>query len=335
MACALVVVLLAGFFPTSQPARPRLPPKGEGDAFLHLATIERIRAGDPYYDAVGQELRRGRYPATQVFNWRTPAHFVTVATLSVPVARVLLKVLAFSALVLTILALARESRTVMIIGAMAQLGAVATAFRPMAVGVAEVWTGVLIALSLCAYIRRWWTAAAVLGIAAVFTRELAAPYCVACAVLAMAAHRRREAYVWTAGGLAYAVYFAVHLSQVRAHQLPNDLSHAESWLRWNGLEFIIATLKVNGWIGLAPRSVAVLYMVLALAGGMSPRVPRHITVPLLTYFVLFVFAGQPFNYYWGWVTAPIWAFAAAYGVEGVHWLILSAVRPHLQPPRHA
>ena len=335
MICALVVLLLAGLFPTSQPARPRLPPKGEGDAFLHLATIERIRAGDPYYEAVGEELRRGRYPATQVFNWRTPAHFVAVATLSVPVAQVLLKVLAFAAGVLTMLALARESRTVVVIGAVAQLGAVATAFRPMAVGVAEVWTGVLIALSLCAYVRHWWTAAAALGIAAVFTRELAAPYCVACGLLAMAAHRRKETYVWIAGGLAYAVYFVVHVSQVWAHQLPSDLSQTQSWLRWNGLEFIMATLKVNGWIGLAPRWTAVLYMVLALAGAASPRVPAQVALPLLTYFVLFAFAGQPFNYYWGWVTAPIWAFAAAYGVEGVHWLIVCARRPHLQPTRHA
>ncbi|MCA1652203.1 MAG: hypothetical protein LC753_18735 [Acidobacteria bacterium] len=181
MVTALVVVMVTAFFPASQPARPRLPPKGEGDAYLHLATIERIRAGDRYYDAVGEELRRGRYPATHVFNWRTPAHFVAVATLSVPVARVILKVLAFIALGLTMLALARESRAVLVIGAIAQLGAVATAFRPMAVGVSEVWAGVFIALSLCAYVKRWWTAAAVLGIAAVFTRELAAPYCVACA----------------------------------------------------------------------------------------------------------------------------------------------------------
>ncbi|MCA1563234.1 MAG: hypothetical protein LC804_24270 [Acidobacteria bacterium] len=334
MVTALVVVMVTAFFPASQPARPRLPPKGEGDAYLHLATIERIRAGDRYYDAVGEELRRGRYPATHVFNWRTPAHFVAVATLSVPVARVILKVLAFIALGLTMLALARESRAVLVIGAIAQLGAVATAFRPMAVGVSEVWAGVFIALSLCAYVKRWWTAAAVLGIAAVFTRELAAPYCVACAVLAMPAHRRREASVWIAGGLAYAVYFAIHLSQVQAHQLPTDLSHTESWLRWNGLEFIIATLKVNGWIGLAPRWVAVLYMVLALAAATLPRAPRQVVVPLLTYFVLFAFAGQPFNNYWGWVTAPIWAFAAAYGVEGVHLLILAALRPQFQPPRH-
>lgn len=324
--CALLVLLLVGLLPTSHPAQPESSPKAKGDAFLHLSTIERIAVGDPYYEAVGRELRRGRYPATRVFNWRTPAHFVAVATLSVPVARVLLKVLALAAVLLTILVLARESRGVVVIGAIAQLGAVATAFKPMAVGVAEVWTGVLIALSLCAYVRHRWTAAAALGVVAVFTRELAAPYCVACAVLAMAAHRRKEVYVWIAGGLAYAVYFAVHVSQVWAHQLPSDLSQTESWLRWNGVEFIMATLKVNGWIGLAPPLTA-LYMVLALAGAASPRVPRQVALPLLTYFVLFAFAGQPFNFYWGWVTAPIWAFAAAYGIEGVQWLIVSSRRP--------
>ena len=328
---ALLVLLLAALFPRSASAPPRLPPKGEGDAFLHLITIERIRAGDPYYQAVGQELRRGRYPATQVFNWRTPAHFLMVATLSVAAARILLKMLAFAALLLTILVLARGSRTVVVVGAIAQLGAMATAFKPMAVGVGEVWAGVLVALSLCAYVRHRWAVAAALAIAAVFTRELAAPYCVACALIATSEHRRREVHVWIAGGVAYALYFALHVSQVWAHQLPSDLSQTESWLRWNGLEFIVATLRVNGWLGMAPRWLGGLYMILALAGTASPRVPRQIAVPLLAYVVLFTFSGQPFNYYWGWVTAPIWAFASAYGVDGLHSLIASIRRPELLP----
>ena len=332
IACSLLLLLLAGLFPTSQPPR-RVPPKGKGDAFLHFATIERIRAGDPYYEAVGQELRRGRYPATQVFNWRTPAHYLAVATLSVPFAQVLLKVLAFGAVALTVLALARESWTVVVIGGIAQIGAVATAFIPMAVGFGELWAGVLIALSVCAYVRHRWTTAAMLGVCAVFARELAAPYCVVCAVLAMTARRWREVYIWAAGGLVYTVYFVVHASQVWAHQLPGDLSHTESWLRWNSLEFILATLRLNGWLGITPRWVAVLYMILALAGAASPRVPRQVAVPLLVYFVLFAIAGQPFNYYWGWVTAPIWAFAAAYGVDGVQWLHVSARRQDVPPMR--
>jgi hypothetical protein len=325
----LLVLLLIGVAPGSRPQARRLPPPGAGDALLHLTTIDRLRSGEPYYDAVGEELRRGHYPTTSVFNWRTPAHFQVVATLSVPVARVILRVLAMAAVMWTPVALAGESVGVALIGLGVQLGAVATSFRPLAVGVAEVWAGALIALSICAYLSERWQLAAALGVAAVFTRELAVPYAITCGLMAFSAGRRRESYIWTAGALAYAAYFGVHVMQVRAHQLPGDLTQLESWIRWNGLRFTLDTVRVNGWIALAPAWAAAAYAVLALAGIASRNIPPQITGPLLGYFVLFAFVGQPFNYYWGFVTAPIWAFASAYGVDGFRRLIVSARRSTL------
>jgi hypothetical protein len=164
----------------------------------------------------------------------------------------------------------------------------------------------------------------VIGVGAVFTRELAVPYAIVCGLLAFFAGRRRESFVWIAGALAYAVYFGAHVMQVRAHHLPGDLSHLEPWVRWNGLRFVLDTVRVNGWVALAPSWTASAYVVLALAGIASARVPLQIAVPLVIYFALFVFVGQPFNYYWGFTTAPIWAFAAAYGVDGLRRLLRSA-----------
>ena len=320
----LLALLLIGIAPSSRPQPRRLPPAGAGDAILHFATIDRLRAGDGYYDAVGEELRSRRYPTTKVFNWRTPAHLLMVAALSVPVARMLMRVLAFAAVLLTPVSLAGESVAIVLIGILTQIGALATAFRPLAVSAAEVWAGVLIALSLGAYFMKRWEVAAILGVAAIFTRELAAPYCVVCGLLALGARRRNESLVWIVGGLAYATYFGLHAMQVWAHQLPGDPAQLEPWVRWNGLRFILDTLRVNGWLAMVPAWVAALYMVFALAGAASPRVARQVTLPLLTYFLFFTVAGQPFNYYWGFVTAPIWAFAAAHGVHGLHYLLVSA-----------
>src|SRR5262249_12040299 len=53
-----------------------------GDTVLHIETIERIRTGEPYYSAVGAELRKHDYPTAQVVNWRTPLHYEVVAALS-------------------------------------------------------------------------------------------------------------------------------------------------------------------------------------------------------------------------------------------------------------
>jgi hypothetical protein len=317
---ALFVLLLLGLISAGRPSARRLPPRGTGDAFLHLDTIDRIRSGAGYYDAVGEELRRGHYPLTHVFNWRTPAHYLAIAALSVPVAAALLKVLAFAASMLTGVALARESRPVILLGVLAQLGAVATSFSPMAAGVAEVWAGVLIALSLCAYVTQRWTGAAILGVVSLFVRELAAPYCLACALLAFRSRRRYESYVWTFGALAYAVYFGIHARQVLSHQLPGDLSQTDSWLKWNALAFTIDTVRVNGWLAIAPRWAAVLYIVLGVASTAARRAPLQVTAPLIAYCLLFAFAGRPFNYYWGFVTAPVWAFAAAYGIEALRTL---------------
>lgn len=293
---------------------------------MYLATIDRIRSGEPYYAALGDGLRGGNYPTTPVFNWRTPAHFMLVATLSVPTAALLLQFLAFAALLLTAYALGRESVPVLILGVLAQMGALATAFRPAAVSMPEVWAGVTIALSIAAYCKRWWMGGAALGIASVFLRELAAPYCVACAAVAIGRRRSRETALWVAGGLGYLAYFAIHVTRVWAHQLPGDIVQIEPWLRWNGLVFTVSTVGMNGWLGPAPFPIRVLFIVLGLAGTVSSRIPRHVSLPLLAYFLVFAFAGQPFNYYWGFVTAPIWALAVAYGPDGLASLVRSARR---------
>lgn len=336
---ALAALLVWGLLPSSEPADPRRPPRGAGDAALYMKVIARLGAGEPYYQALGHELRLDTYPTTSPFNWRTPAHLMLVAHATVPAATLALKLLALAAVLATAGVLARAGAAAAVAGTAAQLGAVATAFSPDAVGVAEVWAGVLVALSVCAYYRSWWIAGALLGAAAIFMRELAAPYGVACALLALrgrsrtgpTAIRRREALVWIAAGLAYAAYYTAHAWQVQAHQLPGDLAHTQSWLQWNGVRFTLATIGVNGWLPFLPRAAAAVYLVLALAGAASPRMAPQARYALLAYAVLFAAVGLPFNYYWGFVTAPLWAFGFAHALDGLRRLVSAA---SAAPRRH-
>jgi hypothetical protein len=314
---ALLALLVLGFMPSSRPPRAELPPPGRGDTVLFEATIERLRAGDRYYDAVGSELRQRNYPTASVFNWRTPAHFLLVASLSPAIARTVLQLIAVATLALIPLALRTQSKPVIVIAVITVMGALATAVKPHAVVASEVWSGALIAASICGYYAGLWAPAAILGVAAVFLRELAAPYCLACGVLAIASRRRNETVVWIVGGLAYCVYFVLHMAQVWAHQQPGDLSHVDSWFRWNGVAFTVATVNVSGWLVDRSASVTMAYIALGLAGMASPNVPAQVRASLAAYFVVFAFAGQPFNFYWGWITAPLWAFSAAHGFEGI------------------
>jgi len=71
----LVLTAAAGVGLTLSPlasgsAHKREP--GEGDVALYRAEIERIHAGESYYQVAGDELRRRGYPTRSVFNWRIP-----------------------------------------------------------------------------------------------------------------------------------------------------------------------------------------------------------------------------------------------------------------------
>ena len=43
-----------------------------GDIALYLAEIQRIHAGENYYQVAAEELVSRGYPTASVFNWRTP-----------------------------------------------------------------------------------------------------------------------------------------------------------------------------------------------------------------------------------------------------------------------
>jgi len=321
---ALGVLLVWGLLPGSKPSERRVPPAGRGDAALYKKVLERLGAGEPYYAALGSELRADNYPTKTSFNWRTPAHMVFVARLSPERATILLNGLTLAAILATVAVFSRFGVVATAAATIAQLGAVATALQPDAVGVAEIWAGVLVALSACAYYRSWWITGASLAIVAIFMRELAAPYCVVCGLVALR-RRRLEAAIWVAGGALYLVYYGLHAAQVQAHVLPTDLAHTQGWQQWNGLRFIVATVAVNGWLGFLPRAVTVLFMISALAGLAARSIPPQVAGSLILYFVLFTCVGLPFNYYWGFVTAPLWALAFGHSIEGGRFLVQTAV----------
>src|SRR5262249_54580742 len=51
-------------------------PAGQGgsDLRLYRAIIERVQAGECYYDGAGSELRNHGYPTGSPFNWRPPVY---------------------------------------------------------------------------------------------------------------------------------------------------------------------------------------------------------------------------------------------------------------------
>ena len=255
-------------------------------------------------------------------NWRTPLHLSTVAVLGIPLARLLFGMLGLMVLVAGIWALAPRGSDATAWGAFSLAGAaIPVALAHASVLFSEAWCGLLIGLSLVLYTRHRWIAAAICGVLAVFVRELAVPYMLVCGLAALVARRRNESLIWFLGGVAYVIYYAIHASSAHAAMEPGDLAHAHGWVRWQGLPFVFSTVKFYAWTLPAPRVLVPLVVTGGLAATAARSAPVQLRLGIIAYVSTFAIIGQPFNSYRGLVTAPLWALAVAYTVDGVRSII--------------
>src|SRR4051812_13921355 len=79
--CASVVLLATGLatawclWVSQTQHTGQLEPPASGkkrDTLLFLSVVERVHAGEGYYEAWGSEARSRGYPCRSVFNWRLP-----------------------------------------------------------------------------------------------------------------------------------------------------------------------------------------------------------------------------------------------------------------------
>ena len=274
--------LLAVFCLMKMPAPPpgddRPMPPGQGDVALYRAEVERIHAGEDYYQVAAQELAARGYPTAQR---------VQLADAAADVAD------------------RQAARAGAGQGASGPAGLGAAAGRPSRPPPAEesrtsiaarcrwpccwlgpllpcvlgdlfvlpvLWSGVLIALSVCAYGLDRPRLGVAAGVAAVFFRELALPYCLLGAPLAAWQRRRGELAFWLAGLAAWASVFGLHWLRV-ANAAPDAAAHREGWIQFGGLAFVEATMQMNACLLLLPQWVTALYFaaaLLGLAGWHSP-----------------------------------------------------------------
>jgi hypothetical protein len=324
------VALLAILLVFGIAVRHRIGPEqyrvsGLDDTALHLAIIGRISAGERVYSSIGAELRARGYPSASTANWRTPLHYWVVARVGTARTGLALVVLASLTVLAGAYALRHRFRGAGVVAGVLLMGTMVpiAAFRPAGIVMAEYWAGMLVALALALYHLRWWAAAACCGVAAIFVRELAVPFGGVCGLFALSERRHRESAVWVVGGLAYIGYYLLHAHAVSAAIIPTDWSWPDSWVRFLGWPFVLQTAWVAGWTLFLPYAVTPIMAVLALAGAFARSMPQQLRWPLVAYALLFCVVGQPFNFYWGFVTAPLWTYALLYSHEGARFLVSS------------
>ena len=311
---ALAAAIVAGLFGPMQTGKPA-PDIALSDCAFYTQVIGRLRAGEPYYAAAMDELRQRGQPVKPFVTVRPPTQAVLLAALPSEAARIL----CVRALAIAVL-LAWMSRFFTLgmkplhcaAALLTLTSGVAMAFAPQAYLMHETWAGLLISLSLALRSPNRWGASVLVGLAAALVRELAAPYLLVMAVLALWEGRRMEAGAWLAALAGFALALALHAHAVHALLLASDTA-APGWVTLGGWPFVLhaASWNVLALLG-SPRWIAVLFPV-ALAGlALWPSpLGRRAALTVLGYAAALFVVGRPVNFYWGLLIAPLWPLGLA------------------------
>ncbi|UVO39412.1 hypothetical protein KUL72_14175 [Bradyrhizobium arachidis] len=156
------------------------------------------------------------------------------------------------------------------------------------------------------------------AIAALFIRELAAPYVVLCIAFAIYQKNTRELVGLALGLAGYFAYLLLHWIRV-AHQLgANERTYSEGWIQFGGVRFILQTAHFNGIFLLLPLWLTALILPAPLTGLFAWLSGLRAALTVTTYLCFFAVAGKPFNYYWGALYAPVLILGLPWSIPAVY-----------------
>lgn len=283
-------------------------PATDTDVDFYRHVIERVHAGQGYYDAVADEFKDWEYQPSSLFNWRTPVYAWVIGKLPEPVwAKIILVALSLATAMLAYAVVENDLDKRFAFLLVLLIGPLAWSVLGDIYVFTELWAGVFIALSVCAYaLGRWpWGVAAAL--AALFFRELALPYCLLALTLAVWRQRPREILAWVAGLALYAGFLAFHAAEVARHTAGTSAVQAAGWVRFGGLPFVIGTTQMNVLLIRAPAWVAAATLPLSILGlgGWRGETGLRVTATVTGYLLTFAVIGLPNNAYWGLLVTPL------------------------------
>ncbi len=315
------LMLLIGFGLWKSPSPPQLCNVREenarsGDVFLYMSEIKRVHAGENYYQAAAEELVAQGYPTASFFNWRTPLPVWLIGKLPDPlIGRLILIAAGVVMLLMAFEAAAQEQPNVYRLAmplTVLLIAPVLPCFQGDVFVLHEVWAGIMIALSLCAYGVRRRFLGATMALAALFVRELVLPYCVLGLALALWQRRPKESMVYIVGLIGWGVFYGLHCWTVSHLITAAATAHRQSWVQFGGLTFVIAVTQMNACLVLLPVWVTVIFFALSMVGfaGWQTAWGIRITLTACMYIAAFAIVGQEFNRYWGLMIAPLFCFGA-------------------------
>jgi hypothetical protein len=321
LAAGILAILVYGLWLTSGGGTTYVPlvsedhEKSGADLKYYRQVVAEVHAGANYYDVADRELRRWGFRVGSIFNWRLPTYAYVLGALPGPDwVRGVLVAIGLAGLILAGIAETREANLI-VAGCTVclLLGVFVWSIHGDAYFAQEVWAGMLIMLSVAAHGLRWRALAVASGLAALFFRELALPYCLIAGLLAVWHGRRRESLAWFSGVLLFAAYLGWHAMQVTARLTPKDLAGSRGvleWFQYGGLTFDIMTTRMNAFLLDAPGWLVFAYLLLGLIGLIGWRSEQGALLALTTlaYLAAFSVIGLPMNMNWGLMFAPLLPF---------------------------
>jgi hypothetical protein len=303
-----VVLVAAGVFCA---ARQHTDPPvfdGQSDTRLFGAVVDRVRAGESYYPAMGRELAAQGYPSGSPFNWRLPTLTIVQAFLpSLGASRLLLTAIGFIAVGLWLLTMRGLPMAALLAAGLL----LATSlplwpwFSAPSILLHDLWAGELIFLALALHARdrrmlSWVTAMVALSI-----REHVVVFVLIMGIAAVLSGRRREALGWLAGVALFGAFEWWHATQLEPFMLPTR--EPPGWLAFGGWCFVLLTTRVNVLLLLASGWWLAVLVPLALIGLLlwSSAAGRRVAATVVAYLALFSVVGRLSNWYWGLLVAPL------------------------------
>ena len=304
------------FFDNLAPAAPaggETKRERDADLALYDRAIERIQAGEHYYDFIVEEQRASNYPVNPGLAVRLPTLAYIDAALGEGGQIAAATLLLLATMLVWWRRLGEEPG-----GRRYRRLAMAFLFVGVSLGMNryyfvlhELWTGMLLALSFGLHRTgangqpgKWGASLAVAALALAI-REHALPFVLLMAAFALWRRNWREGMAWSALALAFLVALSIHLDIIAGQVLPSDRPSAP-WLVMRGLSGWLSNVALSSNLRFLPHWLAGPAIVVMLLGWCGWRSPAGSFGALLFlgYGLAFMIAGRADNFYWGAVIAP-------------------------------
>ena len=304
-----------GAGPTYSADRTTARTQANQDLVLYESISRRVAAGGDYYPAAADELRRGSYPLKPFVAFRLPTLAVAGAWLGRPGLLVLQWSLFAAMLAAWWVRLEGQfaQRRRRVSAVMLAAAGVAVAVTGRYLYLHEVWAGTLIALSLALHRPGRWGWSMAVAALALAIRELALPYLLLMAALAMWRREWREAGGWAAIMLLFGVGLLLHQAAVAEVVMPSDPA-SPGWAALGGWAGMLRTFHLAGPLRWLPAVAAAPVIILSLFGWASWKSATGLAATLLYlgYGTAFMLFGRADNFYWGLMVAPAFLIGLAF-----------------------